>query len=146
MARRFILSDDLTGNESEDVKGHLFMVDNVFYEVDFSGESFDSFEKALAPFIKVMRETRRITATAKGEASKAEAIRQWAKANGLAISERGRMSDEVIAAYEKAHDSANSTATDSDDTVDADESTDSAPEVTANGSEKAAAKSGNASK
>src|SRR6266568_1974123 len=96
MARRIILSDDLTGNESEDVKTHLFMVDNVFYEVDFSDDSFELFEKALGKFIKVSCETRRITATAKGEASQSEKIRQWAKANGIDVAERGRLPEDVI--------------------------------------------------
>src|SRR5215469_13837286 len=103
MGKRFVLSDDLTGNETDDVKNHLFMLDNVFYEVDLSADSFAAFEKDIAKYLKVMRETRRITATAKGEASDAEKIRQWAKANGYEVSERGRMAAEVIDAYAKAH-------------------------------------------
>jgi hypothetical protein len=114
MARRVILSDDLTGDELEDVETHVFMIDNVFYEVDFGKKSMETFEKAMGRFIKVARETRRITATAKGEATDAEKRRQWAKANGFEVSERGRLSEEINAAYEKAH--SNGTNQDNSDT------------------------------
>ena len=103
MARRVILSDDLTGNESEDVKTYDYMVSNVFYQIDLSDDSFEKFEKAIARFVKVSRETRRITSTAKGEANLSERIRQWAKANGHEVGEKGRLSAEIIAAYHEAN-------------------------------------------
>lgn len=108
MARRVILSDDITGNELEDVKSHIYMVDNVYYEIDLSADSFALFEKALAQFTKVSRETRRISATSKPEASQAERIRQWAVANGKEVSERGRLSADLIAEYEKANENGDS--------------------------------------
>lgn len=132
MARRFILSDDLTGKESDDVQTHLCMFDNVFYEVDFSADSFAKFEVALAPFRKVMRETRRITATAKGEASKGEVIRQWAKDNGYEIGDRGRISDDIVEAYDKAHSDASATGQDSSEQA-SDSAPGSAPDSPQNG-------------
>jgi hypothetical protein len=133
MARRFILSDDLSGNESEDVKNHVYMVDNVFYEVDFSADSFAEFEKALARFIKVSRETRRITATAKGEASKAEVIRQWAKANGMEVAEKGRLSEDIIAAYDAAHSDEAPTDPNTDETDTSESNSDVSEETPNNG-------------
>lgn len=120
MARRFILSDDLTGEEVDGVLTHVFMVDNVFYEFDFAPASMTKFEKAMAPYIKVMRETRRITATAKGEASEAERIRQWAKANGMEVAERGRLSEDIVEAYKKAQDNGANSNTDSNKDDDSD--------------------------
>jgi hypothetical protein len=112
MARRIVLSDDLTGNEGEDVETYHYMINNVFYEIDLSEKSFEAFEKAIGRFVKVSRETRRITATAKGEAGKAERIRQWAKANGFEVSERGRMSADIMEKYEKAQQGTNGDETD----------------------------------
>lgn len=137
MARRFILSDDLTGNESEDVTNHVYMIDNVFYEVDFSVASFALFEKALAEFIKVSRETRRITATAKGEASQAEVIRQWAKANGMEVAEKGRLSEDVINAYDRAHSNDSQTDTNPDDSDTDESNSEGTQETSGNGAESA---------
>lgn len=147
MARRFILSDDLTGVESDDVKNHVYMVDNVFYEVDLSADSFALFEKAIAEFVTKSRVTRRITATAKGEATKAEEIRQWAKARGMEVAERGRLSDEIVEAYDKEHsDNSNSDSENgADDAPDSDQGAssdtpDSTPDSANDDSEKASDK------
>lgn len=139
MARRVILSDDLTGVESDDVKTHVFMIDNVYYEVDFGADSFAKFEKANAEFLKVMRETRRITATSKPEATQAERIRQWAVAQGMDVSERGRLSAEVIDAYNKANGNAaesnSGTDTNPDETDSAESASESTPEASENAPE-----------
>lgn len=134
MARRVVLSDDFTGVESDDVKAHIVMVDNVYYEGDFGADSFAKLEKALAEFLKVMRETRRISATSKPEASQAERIRQWAVANGLEVSERGRLSADVIEAYEKANANGSAaisqTATNPDESDSGEKAPESTPEAT----------------
>jgi len=102
MARRVILSDDLTGNESEDVETVVYSLQNTFYEIDLSEESWKKLDSALARFIKVSREVTRAQAIqrfASATDSENDKIRTWAKDQGFEVGDRGRLSDEIKAAY-----------------------------------------------
>lgn len=104
MARRVILSDDLTGNESEDVETITYMVQGVFYEIDLSEKSWETMDKALARFIKNSREITRaaaITRFTQAGDSDNEKLREWARSAGYEIGERGRISEEIRQAYAK---------------------------------------------
>lgn len=110
MAQRvhIVLEDDLDGTPASETV--TFSLDGNAYEVDLSEVNAQALRDALAPWVAVARKasTPRRTSTrrpARSGSSKASAteIRAWAKDQGLEVSERGRVRDEVKAAYEAAH-------------------------------------------
>lgn len=103
------LVDDLDGTDAEEQLE--FSVDGRSYEIDLSTANAGRLRDALAPFISAARRTgaRRATA-ASGSASRAgsdrahnQAIREWAIAQGMKVSERGRIPTNVLSAYRDAH-------------------------------------------
>ncbi|MEU4516560.1 Lsr2 family protein [Nonomuraea wenchangensis] len=112
MAKRIVESflDDLDGSEAEGTT--RFALDGTAYEIDLSGENREKLEKALAPFITKARAVRagkeRGRRGGAGSAremgrEKATEIRKWAKAQGLPVSERGRIAATLIKQYEAEH-------------------------------------------
>jgi predicted RNA-binding protein with PUA domain len=99
--------DDLDGTVAEDKV--LFGLDGAQYEIDLSADHARELRTALARYVKAGRKitaaTRRPSRNgrkaAAGGISNAEA-RIWAKANGLAVKERGRVSADILARYQAA--------------------------------------------
>ena len=84
-----------------------FGVGGVMYEIDLGSVNRARLETVLAPF---MDAGRRVPGSSRGGAGRAGGVRPdrtevraWAKASGLAVSERGRISAEVMRQYEAAH-------------------------------------------
>ncbi|MFE3182817.1 Lsr2 family protein [Streptomyces violascens] len=102
-----IYTDDLTGEESQEAATHTLVVDGVGYEIDLGPDSYDKLLEAIAPFTKAGRRIKagRVKAAPKavGGRSDTAVIRAWAKENGYAINDRGRVSAEVREAYDKAN-------------------------------------------
>jgi Lsr2 len=104
-----ILVDDLDGSEA--VEQVEFAVDGKSYAIDLSAENSAKLREALAPFISAARRTggRRSNAPAAAPSRPAsdraqnQAIREWAVAQGMKISERGRIPTNVLEAYRKSH-------------------------------------------
>jgi hypothetical protein len=108
MARQVIttLIDDLDGGKAEETV--TFAFDGTAYEIDLSGKNALKFRKALEPYItagtKVGRGgiVRSATPPRSSSAASREenaAIRAWAKAQGKDISDRGRISQEIVDEY-----------------------------------------------
>ncbi|MEV6332965.1 Lsr2 family protein [Streptomyces sp. NPDC051909] len=98
--------DDLTGEESHEAETHTFALNGVTYEIDLTSDSYDQLADALGPFIKAGRKTgRAVTRRTKRPISgpTAEEVRDWAKASGLEVNDRGRVPRAVVEAYHKAH-------------------------------------------
>jgi Lsr2 len=102
-----IITDDLDG--SDGAQTIAFAFEGVSYEIDLSAKNRARLEKALAPFIAAGRKSPR-RGRVRGAARQGSgvqvdraAIRAWAKTAGLTVSERGRISAEVIRQYEAAH-------------------------------------------
>lgn len=106
MAQRTIiqLTDDLDGTDGTHTLH--FTVNGVAYELDVNDKNADKFAKALEPYVTAARRVsgRKSTrgATGKVDREEIQAIRQWAKESGYAVSDRGRISAEVQAAYHAA--------------------------------------------
>lgn len=100
-----ITSDDLNGKESDEVASHSFSLDGVSYEIDLVPENYDLLLEALAPFIDAGRKQGRVKGARKASAGgpSAEDVRAWARENGYAVNERGRVSKEIREAYDAAH-------------------------------------------
>lgn len=102
------LVDDLDGSEAaEQVE---FAVDGRSYEIDLSTANSSRLREALAPFISAARRTggRRSSAGAAAarpstDREQNQAIREWAVAKGMKISERGRIPSNVLEAFHKSH-------------------------------------------
>ena len=105
MAKKTIvrLSDDIDGGEATEQL--TFALRGVEYEIDLSAKNVAALERVLGKYISAGRRAKRGRGPARRSGSSAPkedlaGIRQWAKANGLKISDRGRISSEVRAAFE----------------------------------------------
>ena len=103
---RIELTDDLVGTPADETL--TFAIDGVTYDVDLTSDNAEKLRASLAPYIAAGRRVagRQSTRKAKGAAASgpsANEIRQWARERGMEVSERGRVSDQVKAAYQAAH-------------------------------------------
>jgi Lsr2 len=102
-----ILVDDLDGGDAEEQVS--FSLDGVSYEIDLSADNAEALREAIAPWVGHARRVggrSRGRAAARGRAAvKADLgeVRAWARENGYQVSDRGRVSSEVMSAYEGAH-------------------------------------------
>jgi hypothetical protein len=100
-----IVTDDLDGSDSAETVSFGF--DGVTYEIDLAKKNRAKLEKALAPYIeagrRVPRGGRRAGGRSGGSSADRSEVRAWAKAAGLEVSDRGRVSAEVMRQYEAAH-------------------------------------------
>jgi len=98
-----LIVDDLDG--SEGARTVSFSLGNTAYEIDLSEKNRAAMAKKLAKFTGAARKAGGRRAAARGKTSRnhTSAIREWAKANGQQVSERGRIPESVIAAYNAAH-------------------------------------------
>lgn len=109
MAQRvnIVLEDDLDGTDADETV--TFGLDGVTYEIDLSSENAARLRDALAPFVGHARRaagrrlTSRSVAPRSGGKRDLADVREWARHNGHKVSDRGRISAEVQAAYDKAH-------------------------------------------
>lgn len=102
------LVDDL--DESEAAETIRFALDGRSYEIDLSTANATALRQDLARFIEKARRPARSTVTraagfhANGERTATDrdqnkAIREWAKREGIDVSDRGRISREVVDQY-----------------------------------------------
>lgn len=102
-----LLVDDVDGGPADETV--TFAVDGVTYEIDLTTENAAELRGALAVWqgharkISGRSSSRSSAPRARASRGDAQAIRDWAKAQGHKVSERGRISAEVKAAYEAAH-------------------------------------------
>jgi DhnA family fructose-bisphosphate aldolase class Ia len=103
-----ILLDDLDGGEAEETV--KFGLDGASYEIDLSSSNAKKLRDALAQYVGSARKLGRasVARTAaprnRGAATSSDreqnrAIREWAKRKGLEISDRGRISQDIVDRY-----------------------------------------------
>jgi hypothetical protein len=100
-----IITDDLDG--SENAQTVSFGLDGVAYEIDLAKKNRAKLEHALAPFIqaarRVPRSGRRRGSRSGAAPADRSAVRDWARSAGLQVSERGRISADVLRRYDAAN-------------------------------------------
>ena len=100
-----VVSDDLDGSDGAETVSFGF--EGVTYEIDLSEKNRAKFEKAFEPYLqagrRISRSRRSSAARATGPRTDRASIRAWANEQGLHVSERGRISAEVMQQYEAAH-------------------------------------------
>jgi hypothetical protein len=96
------LVDDLDGSTAEETV--RFGVGGAAYEIDLSRKNATAFRTGLAPFVEHARKGGRGPARRPARPTSARErssdIRAWAKAQGITISDRGRIPASVVARYE----------------------------------------------
>ncbi len=100
--------DDIDG--SAGAESVSFALEGVAYEIDLSAANAQKLRDALATYVahgrKVGgRRTRAVRgrSAATTDRDQVAVIRDWARRNGHEVSDRGRLSSSVIAAFEAAH-------------------------------------------
>lgn len=98
--------DDITGEKlnDTDIVVRRFAINNTAYIIDLSEESAREFDETLAPYIQAARVDTAQTQRGRRNRTHAsntnwKAIRAWAKDNGIAVSERGRVASDIVDAY-----------------------------------------------
>src|SRR5215470_7376452 len=98
------LEDDLHGGPADETV--RFGIGGAQYEIDLSARNAAAFRRKLAPFIaharKAGRGPRRAPGHTASSRERSAAIRAWAKDQGIAVSERGRIPASVVTQYEAA--------------------------------------------
>jgi hypothetical protein len=112
MAKRVIheLIDDLNGQAAEESVS--FSLDGVQYEIDLTSKNAAKLRSALAPFVAAGtrigrggvtggrgRDARGGRGSTRGDRALNQAIREWATANGIPVSDRGRIKQEIVDRY-----------------------------------------------
>ena len=123
MAQKTVVTlvDDLTGEESEDISTVEFALDGVTYEIDLDDKNSAGLRDSLAKYVAAARRTggRRASgrrrsggsggagsgtprATSPGgyDRETSKQIREWARAEGFEVSDRGRVPNNVVEAWE----------------------------------------------
>ncbi|MFL6098567.1 MAG: Lsr2 family protein [Actinomycetales bacterium] len=96
------LVDDTDGKKADETV--TFGLDGRTFEIDLSARNAKALRELLRPYIEAGRRSggrSRRGASPRGR-SDSQAIREWARASGYDVSERGRISAEIMAAYEAA--------------------------------------------
>jgi hypothetical protein len=96
------LEDDLDGGPADETVQFAF--DGAGYEIDLGKRNARAFRKELAPFIEHSRRAGRGQRRARTQSTRRRSgeIRAWAKQQGIAVSERGRIPAGVVEQYETA--------------------------------------------
>jgi cytochrome c553 len=116
MARKAVTSyeytDDLTGEalEENDIHTVNFSYGNQDYEIDLSTKNYDELDRTLSKYTSKARrvgKTEKVVGrrrnTLASVSNHLAAVREWAGNNGYKVSPRGRISQEVLDAYNAAH-------------------------------------------
>ena len=110
MAQRvtIVLEDDLDGAAAEETV--TFGLDGVSYEIDLNKENAAKLREDFASWVGHARRAggRKASGSRGGSSAPKKradlsAVREWARQNGYEVSDRGRISADIQAAYDKAH-------------------------------------------
>ena len=99
--------DDLDGGEAEGTV--RFGLDGAEYEIDLNAEHAQALRDALARYVKAARRTaggarRPVRGGRKAPSGGVDSteVREWAKAQGIAVKDRGRVPAELVVKFKAA--------------------------------------------
>ena len=97
------MTDDIDGTEAAETIA--FRVDGTAYEIDLSKKNAAKMRQAFGRYIEHARRTTdgRRSGRAHRDRHRSPAVREWAKQQGIEVSERGRIPASVVSQYEQAH-------------------------------------------
>ena len=102
------LIDDLDGGQADETV--TFSLDGTQYVIDLSGKNAKQLRGSFAKYIEAARKDKGVRQTGRGGRRAAAApagpdtseVRSWAKEQGYGVSERGRVSKDLIAKFQEA--------------------------------------------
>jgi hypothetical protein len=103
-----MLVDDIDGGEAEETV--KFAIDGTQYEIDLSKKNAAKMRDALAPYVAASTKVARSAGATRASGSRGRgsaavdrdqnrAIREWAQSKGIAVSDRGRIKQEIVDRY-----------------------------------------------
>lgn len=102
------LVDDIDGTPAAETV--RFAVDDKSYEIDLSETNAKELREALAGYVESARHDRggstktvRHSTRSVQDRESNQAVREWARGQGITVSERGRIAATVLAAYRAGH-------------------------------------------
>lgn len=106
--QRVLLTCDICGGDKPGDETVAFSADGASYEIDLCTKHAKQLRDAVAPFVTAGRRVSsrvsgrgRSRSTASGaDRERTQVIREWARTKGIKVSERGRLSAELVAKYE----------------------------------------------
>jgi hypothetical protein len=108
MAQRtqVLLIDDLDGSTASETVS--FGLDSGAYEIDLSSKNAGKLRDALAVYVAHGRKSGTVRVNGRrrvvrGAGANTGDVRNWARSNGYSVNDRGRISTEVLDAYQAAH-------------------------------------------
>ena len=108
--RSVTLVDDLDGGKAAETVG--FGLDGELYTIDLSKRNAAALRKAMAEFVDHARRVKATRTPGPGRAGKRPVprsgpapavVREWAAAQGITVSARGRVPTDLVAQYQAAH-------------------------------------------
>jgi Lsr2 len=101
-----LLIDDLDGSSADETVA--FGLDGSSYEIDLSSKNASQLRETLANYVAHGRKLGAIRSNgrrrpARTSGADTSAVREWARGNGYAVNDRGRISTEVLDAFAAAH-------------------------------------------
>jgi nucleoid-associated protein Lsr2 len=103
-----VYTDDLDGSEADGTV--RFGLDSVAYEIDLNAGHAKELRKVLAPYITAGRKIGGTARRPSGRSGRRGAgagpntsdVREWAKAQGLEVKDRGRVPAELVVKFQAA--------------------------------------------
>lgn len=97
------MTDDIDGTEAAETIA--FRVDGTAYEIDLSKKNAAKLRQDFDRYIEHARRTTRGRRPGRSQRDRhrSSAVREWAKQQGIEVSERGRIPASVVSQYEEAH-------------------------------------------
>lgn len=102
------LIDDLDGGKADETV--TFSLDGAQYVIDLSSKNAKQLRESLSRYVDAARKEKGVRPVGRGAGRKTTSIgpntsdvREWAKTHGYEVSERGRVSKELIVKFQEAH-------------------------------------------
>jgi Lsr2 len=97
--------DDLDGGPADTTV--TFGIDGTAYEIDLSAAHAAELRDALQPFVAVARRvgssSRRAGRSSRSGRPSPSAVREWARSEGIKVSDRGRVPAELVVRFQEAN-------------------------------------------
>lgn len=102
------LIDDLDGSKADQTV--TFGLNGTQYVIDLSDKNAKQLRESLAKYIDAARKKKGVRLAGRGAVRQVAStgpntsdVREWAKAQGIEVSERGRVSKDLIVKFQEAH-------------------------------------------
>jgi Lsr2 len=97
------MTDDIDGTEAAETIA--FRIDGTAYEIDLSTKNAAKLRQAFGRYIDHARKATggRRSGRPRRDPRFSSAVREWARQQGIQVSERGRIPASVVSQYEEAH-------------------------------------------